>query len=130
MLVFAFGCEENVTEPSENSIVGKWKNYIEYSEDNALSYNVLVILEFFNDGTYILSENELPEHLKYHEEGKYTISDDIITIVNNECENVEGKYKFKFRDNGVEFKVIEKGCWKDSPWYYFYYDFDVELENL
>ena len=134
MLVFAFGCSDDATEPSENTIVGKWKTFIRFAELNGQTYPGKVILDFDNIGNYKISFEELPgeeipEKFIYQDEGKYTISEDILTVVNNECENIEGKYKFEFKDNGLEFMIIEDDCNRNHSISSFYYDFDFEIEK-
>ncbi len=136
MLIFAFGCSDDGTnpEPNEDSIVGKWKTFITFAEENSQTYPGIVILDFDNIGNYKISFEELPgeeipEKFIYQDEGKYTISDDILTVVNNKCENIEGTYKIKFKDNGVEFMIIEDDCNRNHFISDFYYDFDAEIDK-
>lgn len=134
MLVFAFGCSDDVTAPEPHEIVGKWKTYIIFTDENSQTYPGVVVLYFDNVGNYNISfqglpGEEIPEKFIYQDEGKYSISEDILTVVNNECENIEGKYKFEFKDNGVEFMIIEDDCNRNHSISDFYYDFDAVIEK-
>ncbi len=128
MLIFAFGCSDDGTNPSENELVGVWKTiYSVYNDDDGTYVDVLLILEFFNTGSFRMI-NEQPEELIFSEQGTYTIKDNIITINNNKCETEEGSYEFVFKDNGVEFTRIEDECKNNNILGTFFFDYNAELK--
>ncbi len=129
MLIFAFGCSDDATEPSENTIVGKWKSelFILALEDGTL-VNTYRVLEFNNNGTYsFYHEDEELDLL--NDSGTYTISNNELTILNNECLGIEGKYEVLFDDNGFEIKLKEDDCERNHILSDFYYNFDAEIEK-
>ena len=106
MLIFAFGCSDDATEPSENSIVGKWK--MEYIGEIGKEYDDLV-LEIDKNGkfiTFLKNHRGKIEDLEHN----YTYSTNVFTISSLECEGEEGKYTVEFRDNGFELKLINDDC--------------------
>ena len=106
MLVFAFGCSDDSTEPSKETIVGKWMKLIDDKEE----YNFdILIMEFDKDGKYIAIAYT-PGSERDTLNGNYTYENNSITLNDNECEGKEGKYKLEFRNNGVDFKLIEDEC--------------------
>ncbi len=110
MLVFAFGCSDDGTNPVETNLVGKWyKDFTIIKDGSNESIQVLLILEFFNNGTFKMI-NEEPEEEIVNDHGTYTLSNDVLTIVNSKCDNIEGKYKFEFEFNSVQFTRIEDEC--------------------
>lgn len=129
MLIFAFGCSDDATGPEDHQLVGVWKTTSTvYNDDDGTYVDVLLIIEFFNTGSFRI-RNEQPEELIFDEKGTYEISDDVMTIKNLKCENTEGKYKFEFRDNGVEFTLIEDECNYNSLLTTFFLDYDFVDEE-
>jgi uncharacterized protein (TIGR03066 family) len=106
MLVFAFGCSDS-TSPEESKLVGKWEKYVK--EDDDLINQSLLVVEFKSDGRFILSIDFFAEP-KILDEGNYTLDNDKITIISTDCKNIKGNYRFEFKDNGVEFYLIDDKC--------------------
>lgn len=110
MLIFAFGCSDDATNPEPHELVGKWKTSFriehESSEDSVL---IILNLEFFNNGTFEM-RNEQPEEEIINEYGIYTISNDELIIENGHCAPENGRFEFEFKNNGVEFTRIEDEC--------------------
>lgn len=106
MLIFAFGCKEDATEPSENTIVGKWiGRSIAIISDTGEPIIVRLTLEFLNNGTFKFI-SEQAEELNY----TYTFENNVLIISSVECEGAEGKYTIIFRDNGIELKLLDDDC--------------------
>ncbi len=106
MLIFAFGCSDDGTNPEPHEIVGKW--VMDVTPQGILEKSFL-ILEFSNNNEFTkIQEGFVLGTSDY--QGTYSINGDVITFVGGDCKKVEGKYKFKFRDNGVEFTLIEDEC--------------------
>ena len=106
MLIFALGCKEDATEPSENAIVGKWiGRSIAIISDTGEPIIVRLTLEFLNNGTFKFI-SEQAEELNY----TYTFENNVLIISSVECEGAEGKYTIIFRDNGFELKLINDDC--------------------
>ncbi len=106
MLIFAFGYSDDETEPSENTIVGKWSK--DESKEREINQSLLVV-EFTNDGKFTLSVDVIFEP-KILDEGSYSIDGNEIEIVSGQCEIIKGKYRFEFKNNGVEFILKEDEC--------------------
>ncbi len=106
MLIFAFGCSDDATEPSENTIVGKWMKDVTKKDDSEI--NILVI-EFTEDGKYIVQNGKAIED-EYILIGSYTYTNDILTMSDEKCEDMDGKYKLEYRNNGVDFIIVEDEC--------------------
>ena len=106
MLIFAFGCSDDATEPSENSIVGKWDRFYEEIADQT---NVFFVIEFKANGElYFEIENSTKKNNSA--KGTYTLVDNILTIEDDACEGDIGKYNLEFKDNGIELTLIEDEC--------------------
>ena len=106
MLIFAFGCSDDVTEPSKDTIVGKWSKDL---RDIKGLENFILILEFSENGEYF-SSNALGDSDSKIFEGTYTFADNIITLKDSKCKEVEGKYELEFIGNIVDFKLIKDEC--------------------
>jgi hypothetical protein len=106
MFVFAFGCEEETTAPIEKPLVGKWMKDVRNNNVNKMDILVLEFTEFGQylayDGTKKKGSNTLV--------GNYVINDNIITLSDFECDLTDGIYEIEFKDNGVNFKLIEDEC--------------------
>lgn len=106
MLIFAFGCSDDTTSSSENSIIGKWKANVTPKGIFEQSY---LILQFTVDGNF--TKTNEPEWLEISNiKGTYSISNKTITVISEECGEVIGNYEFEFRDNGVEFILVDEEC--------------------
>lgn len=106
MLVFAFGWINEAIAVDNNTIVGKWKkDFPEIEDKNSINF----IMELLKDGT--LSFSFFASDLFIDEvSGTYTYSDNIITLLDEENENIEGKYSIEFKENVLEFTLIEDEC--------------------
>lgn len=124
MLVFAFGCSDNGTQPDLDSIVGTWKTPVIFidSEDKENS-KIIFVLKFEENGNFQLS-NELAEDVMINENGTYTVIGDTLSIINSKCEDSVGKYKFEFKDNGVEITQIADDCINNNFIDRFFYNYD------
>jgi uncharacterized protein (TIGR03066 family) len=130
MLFFAFGCSEETTAPVESELVGKWKTTYNGVDEEGTSFNELFILEFNINGTLSLTSQQ-PSRLTINLTGTYSVSGDVLTIINNACGDLKGGYKFEFKDNGVDIKEIQDECGNNSFLPRFYYHFDeVFAEKL
>ncbi len=116
MLIFAFGCSDDGTNPSENELVGEW---MYNNTPQGIFEKSYIVLEFKEDGEFI--KNQLTFGVgEANIVGTYSINNDIIVLESYECGPIEGKYKFEFRDNGVEFTLIEDECEKRDYVVYFF----------
>jgi hypothetical protein len=106
LLVFAFGCSDDATEPSRNELVGMWM--MDVTPQGILEKSLL-ILKFSSNNEFTKIQDGSGFGTSDYQ-GTYSINGDVITFVGGDCRKVEGKYKFKFRDNGVEFTLIEDEC--------------------
>lgn len=106
LVLFAFGCSDDATEPSENMIVGKWMRFYDEVDDDE---DVLMVIEFTEDRKFTAS-NVLDENENGKINGVYSVANNIITMNDEDCEGIEGKYELEFRDNGVEFILIKDEC--------------------
>ena len=106
MLIFAFGCSDDATDPSENTIVGEWiGRSIAIISDTGEPMIVRLTLEFLNNGTFKFI-SEQAEELNY----TYTFENNVLIISSVECEGAEGKYTVEFRDNGIELNLLNDEC--------------------
>jgi uncharacterized protein (TIGR03066 family) len=128
MLIFAFGCSDDVTAPVDSELVGKWKTNFTRVDEKGESSVALLILEFKNDGTFSLSSNKSSEFM-ININGTFSVTDDILTVINYACGDIKGGYKFKFRDNGIKLTEIQDECGNNSLLNLFYYNFDAVLED-
>lgn len=110
LLVFAFGCSDDATEPSENTLVGKWESVARFgNEDNGNVIILTYVLEFSNDGRY--SAYDLTEDKEFiNKEGTYSISNDSLTILNKECQNIEAMYKVIIDGDEMRIETIQNEC--------------------
>lgn len=106
VLIFAFGCSEDSTGPEENSIVGKWQKLI---YDTGGEEEVLLIIEFTDDNKYYVETSLDPDSGPFLE-GTYTFVGSILLMVDDKCEEIEGKYKIEFENNGFTVELIEDEC--------------------
>ncbi len=110
MLIFAFGCSDDATEPSENTLVGKWESVAIFrNEDKGEAIVVTYVLEFSNDGKY--SAYDLTEDKEYiNREGTYSISNDSLTTINKECPNIEAMYRVILDGDEMRIETIKNEC--------------------
>lgn len=104
MLVFAFGCEENVTEPSESeyTIVGTWGKLKEITDKRD---TIFIYLEFKVDKIIYLTSKIGGQEIE-RIEGSYIKTGDKITVVDSKFESENGIYSFKI--NGEMLELILK----------------------
>ena len=106
MLVFALGCSDDATEPSENTIVGEWVRQFEIGE---LYDFQTFTLDFRDDGTCIsIPTSEKGRFIPITND--YTYQNNTLVIKSEECDGVDGTYKVEFRDNGIELKLVHDDC--------------------
>lgn len=105
MLVFAFGCSDS-TSPEENKLLGKWKSENFMDANIGLSF---IVIEFSSDKRFIMTVDVFKEP-EILEEGSYSIDGNEIVIESGQCENIKGKYRFEFKNNGIEFYLIDDKC--------------------
>ena len=106
MLIFAFGCSDDVTEPSKDTIVGKWTKEIQSEEGDKIYH---LTIEFTKEGKYIaFTDKDIDS--KEILIGEYTYINKIITLNDDQCEDMEGKYELEFIGNIVDFKLIKDEC--------------------
>ncbi len=106
MLIFAFGCKEDVTSPNKNELVGKWKK--DFVSGIKVKYDKIII-EFTNDNKVIhtAANSEVKSESLI---GSYNYDNGIVILIDTDCKEVPGKYELEFRNNGVEFKLIDDEC--------------------
>jgi hypothetical protein len=110
MLIFAFGCSDEGTEPSKNTIVGVWVRQFETGELN--DYQTFT-LDFRENGkcySYVTS----PLADVKPTTNDYTFINNTLIIKSEECEGVEGTYKVEFRNNGIELKLVSDDCYRSE----------------
>ena len=110
LVLFAFGCSNDATEPSENTLVGKWESVARFgNEDNGNVIILTYVLEFSNDGRY--SAYDLTEDKEFiNIEGTYSISNDSLTTLNKECQNIEAMYRVIFDGDEMRIETIKNEC--------------------
>ena len=123
MLIFAFSCSDDGTKPEPYEIVGKWKS--NNTEEGEINQSLLVV-EFTKEGKYILSI-DIFNPTKALDDGNYTLDNDKITIVSKECENIKGNYRFEFKNNGVEFYLIDDECSRSKSITGFFEKYDAPI---
>lgn len=106
MLIFAFGCSDDATEPSENTIVGAWMKQMD-SED--VDIPDVLIMEFTEEGKYnaigVDKDNKRDTLV-----GSYTLNNNRISFSDEKCDDTKGIYDLVFKDNGVEFVLVDDEC--------------------
>lgn len=106
MLIFAFGCSDDATEPSENTIVGSWMKQIDSGDDDMPD---VLVMEFTKEGKYYaigVGDDNKRDTLV----GSYTLDNDRVVLVDEECDDTKGNYDLVFKDNGVEFVLVDDEC--------------------
>jgi len=106
LLTFTMGISEVATGEEQDSIVGRWMK--ELNIEALKDYDILDI-EFTKEGKYY-AITVLEDTRKDTLIGDYTFEKDIITFKDDECKEVVGKYKLEFKDNGVDFQLIDDDC--------------------
>lgn len=126
ILTFAFGCSDDATSPQEKlrQELFTYKRSVTVIDDNNQTSEALAVVEFEDNGEYTISLDNVNI-----EDGIYTVSQDTLIVVNNECKDIEGKYNYIFKDNGVEFIIIEDDCSNNFILNGFFYDYDYKLNE-
>ena len=106
MLFFTFGCSDDANDPSENSIIGQWKTT--FTSEQIADYDNL-ILDLRTDGNCFSTISTKKGKVET-QDNAYTYDNGILTIKSQDCEGAEGKYTVIFRDNGIEFKLLDDEC--------------------
>ena len=110
MLIFAFGCGDDATEPSKDTIVGSWVRQFEAGELN--DYQTFT-LDFHEDGKcYSYTTSPLAKVKPITND--YTFENNTLVIKSEECEGVEGTYKVEFKNNGIELKLVSDNCYRSE----------------
>lgn len=128
MLVLAFGCSDEATAPVDSELVGKWKTVFSGVDQEGIPFDDTFILEFKDNGIFSLSSQQ-PSRITINITGTYSVSSDVLTIINNACGDIKGGYRFEFKDNGLDIVEIQDECGNNSFLPQFYYSFEVESES-
>lgn len=106
MLIFAFGCKEDVAAPEDIDIVGNWARVDNTDKSDTIN---IKDISFSKDGKcyiqyrYII--NQFPDTCRYS-----FSSDHILTITGGTCGDVTDKFKVVSKNKGIEFILLEDEC--------------------
>ena len=111
-LAILFGCKEDSTSPSNDSIVGAWYREIDDifepvgSEIEEVGY---IIINFTSDEEYYVY-TQVGSNIELQLVGEYSVVNDRITMLDDNCDDVEGIYELEFSGDEVEFILVDDEC--------------------
>ncbi len=91
MLILAACGKDNV------SVAGDWERQID---------EYIVRLNFNTDETFILQVGERSRTIN----GKYDVRGNVVLVVDEDCGEIEGKYRVEVRGNTATFSVLNDAC--------------------
>lgn len=115
LLLFAVllvSCNEDSTSPSNDSIIGAW--YKEFDDvfetvGNSTEETVVFIINFNSDEEYYVYTQE-GNNIELQLTGEYSVQNNRITMMDENCDDVEGVYNLEFSGDEVEFILVDDEC--------------------